>query len=167
MSNLTLTIAGVDLPLTEVAVKDRTDGRTWHFFGPADNKAAMRFGYAIPALAESLPTSVTIDGQEFPLTLGLTSATTTKDVNGSKVKVEIPESERRQRAHGTKVVTFPSIGEERDVEFSVSITKGGTWNVKASITRVGSTSVSPEDRAARAAKTADANLAALRALMAS
>lgn len=155
MGNVTLTIAGRDLKMTEALVKNRTDGRTWFYFGMAKNAAS--FGQTIPALAPELPTSVEINGAEVPLTLGKTAASY-KD-RETKVEVIVPENERRARAAGQHVLEIPGLDEKRDVNVAISMTKHGQWNVKVKVTRAGDSSVSPEAANEKAQKALAALLA--------
>ena len=155
MGNVILTLAGKNFRMTEVAVKGRTDGRTWFYFGA--DKRGMGFGQELPALAPELPTSVELNGVEVPLTLGKTAASY-KD-RKTNVEVIIPEDQRRPRAAGQHVLEIPGLDEPRDVNVAVSITKAGTWNVKVKITRHGDNSVSPEAANERAQKALAALLA--------
>ena len=164
MTNLILTLAGHNLPLMETAVKDRTDGRTYHTFRkPTATSGA--FGVQVPALAPALPTSVTIDGVEVHLTKGKTAATFTDRT--SKLTIIVAEADRRDKVSGKGTFT-PAFanGEIRHYDVTVSVTKDGQWNVKAIVNRGGS-SVSPEDRKAKAQTLAAANLASLAALLSS
>src|SRR5690606_3325272 len=109
---------------TEAQVKNRTDGRTWHYFGTS--KSAPSFGQTIPALDTTLPTSVTVDGVEVTLTRGLTAASYKDRSTGQTVTV--PDDKRRPRASATRALALPSLGdEERNVSVAISVTKDDQW----------------------------------------
>jgi len=150
-SNLAFTVAGRTLGLLETKVKDKD--HTYFVFRTGD-KASFT-GESFTAWAASLPTEVVIDGVTIPLTLGLTSAT------DFKTKAPIAESARRPRVAGSGTAVFPTIGESRMYEVAMSVTKAGTWNLKASVRRTGGGSVSPEDRVKAAQAKARANDEAL------
>jgi hypothetical protein len=143
--HLVMNIAGTDLPLMEVAVIDketkapRADGRTWFAFCDYDStkgqfRKPTKFGVQWEALAKKLPTSITVDGVKVVLTHGQTAA----EYNG-KPQVQ------RDKASFSGNVLLPTIGEERNLKVTISVTSDGLWNIKASVTRTGS-SASPEDK---------------------
>lgn len=151
-NNLSFAFSGRTLGLLETPVKDKE--HTYHAF--RKGATATMYGEQIPALAETLPAFVVIDGITIALVHGLTAEF------DYKTKATIPAADRRPRASAQGTETFPTIGEERSFSVALSVTKAGTWNVKASVRRVAS--VSPEDRKATAQTKAQANLAALEAL---
>jgi hypothetical protein len=120
-----ITVCGQDIPLQERQVKGKD--KTWFAFGTNPG-----FGSAIPALADTLPSVIQYEGQDFILTHGLTGMT--KDgVLADGVKPE----DQRPRVYGTGPVTFdPTTGEVRNLSASISITKSGDWNLKVGLTTV-------------------------------
>lgn len=168
MSHLKLTIADLDLAVLETPVKDSTEGRTYHTFR-LPTQTSGNYGVEFGARGEDLPDYVVIDGTALPLTHGKTAASFKKNTakKGDKpvyVEVTVPEDERRDRASYTGVQNFPSIGEDRNVEVAVSVTKAGGWNLKVTVNRPHVST--PADRAAVAKKKQDTNLSALLALTA-
>jgi hypothetical protein len=153
MKHLKLTINGATLPILETEAKS---GNKYFTLRAPHHKNGMT-GIEIPALAETLPASVEIDGLTVKLEHGLTSATS-RDEAG--VVITIPESERRLRASGTLTATFPTIGEERTATVAISLRKDGGWQVKVTVNR-GTGAASPASAAKRQATT----MAALQALM--
>jgi hypothetical protein len=164
-------------------------GRTYYCFREPNKPSDYGFGVQISALDVDLPTSVEVDGVEFTTTLGKTAAsfkrpvhvideTTGKKVLDAKGKpvvklddkgkavyetVIVPEDERRASVTYTGNTTLPSLGDERTLKVTISETKDGQWNVRASVTKV--YSVSPEDRKVAAKAKADTNLAAILAAL--
>jgi hypothetical protein len=153
MKHLKLTINGATLPILETEAKS---GNKYFTLREPHHKNGMT-GIAIPALAETLPTSVQVDGITIPLEHGLTAATS-RDEAG--VTITIPENERRLRASGSATATFPTIGEERTATVAISLRKDGGWQVKITVNR-GTGAASPANAAKRQATT----MAALQALM--
>lgn len=83
------------------------------------------YGQQIPALADTLPTSATIDG----VTVFFTSATT---------------DDGRQKVSSKGHVTLPTgeaNGEVRRLDATISVTKSGDWNIKVAVTGVGTRTV--------------------------
>jgi len=163
MGHLNFTLSGTGLVLMETAVKGRTDGRTYHCFRKP-NQGSGFSGVQIPALAKTLPTSITIDGVKIDLVVGKSPASYEQRDGTTKI---VPEEDRRPQSTGTRVVTLPSLGEERNVSVKVTLRADGEWNVKITVNRAGgASSVSPEERAAKAKVTSKNNLDLIRALMA-
>lgn len=162
--DLSFTIAGIPLGLLETPVNDNPE-RKYHCFRLDDAKNTG-YGQPIPALADTLPSTVVIDGVTITLAVGMSPAT--KRTNGEVVAV--PEAKRYPQATYRGDHVFPSLkgfdGPEdegiRRVSVTISSTHGGkTWNVTTRVNRV--PSVSPEERNAKALDKATANLAALMA----
>jgi len=162
--HLVMDVAGTSLPLMEVAVLDkethepRADGRTYFAFCDYDAskqqfKRPSRFGVPWAPLSKKLPTSIKVDGLPITLNHGLTAA----EYNG-KPQVQ------REKASFQGVVTLPSIGEERTLSVSISVTSDGLWNIKANVTR--KSTASPEDKQAKAKDKAQAAKDAFAAIFA-
>lgn len=139
---LSFEIAGEGLGLLRTDVKAGT--HAFYAFRVTD-KASM-YGVPVTAMADSLPTYVVVDGVKVDLTVGLTG----KD----------GETDRRAKRSYHGPVTLPSLPGVRQANITVSETKNGGWNIKATITR--QPSASPEKQAEKQA----ANLEALKALFA-
>lgn len=136
----------------------KKDDPTKHYYAfRSPNGKYTGFGLQVPATSPTLPTSVEVDGLEIPLKAGLTSATK-KDKAGHETAVE-----QRPKASFYGTVELPTLG-QRTVKIIVSVTKAGAWNVNA--TAMAPHSVSPEERAADAAKRAATNGDAIKAALA-
>lgn len=142
-------VAGTTLPILETPVKDKD--HTYYAFRLPNEKASP-YGIGWDALATTLPTSVTIDGQYIALQASLTPA---EDKDG-KPKVQ------RNRVSGRGTAAFPSIG-EKAYSVSISETTSGLWNIKVTLNRGSAT---PESRQATAQAKVAANRAAMLAFLA-
>lgn len=157
------TIAGLDLAARRAQSHDKEGNvraGVFHHSFWATNPKTGSYGQQLPALAPSLPTSVTVDGVEFALEQGFTAS----EKKNPKTKV-VTKVTPRPKATFDGQVSLPSFGDtKRQLKVIVSVRQDGTWNVIVMITDVPSP-VSPEEKAARAEKKAETNLAAIKAAL--
>jgi hypothetical protein len=146
--------AGLPVALLRTEKKDES-GHYYAFRLPGGKYTG--FGTQIGALSDELPTSATVDGQEFALEAGFTASEKKDRTTGVVTKVT-----PRPKVSFVGDADLPSLG-KRTVKVIVSVTKSGDWNVNATVTKVHS--VSPEDRAKRANEKAQSNLAAILAAL--
>lgn len=133
-SRKTLVLCDTALPLVPLVAA--SSGNTYHALpsvrtadgvnstGVAHRKGDFYmhpYGQQIPALADKLPTSATIDG----VTVFFTSSVT----DDGRAKVS-------SKGH----VTLPE-GEVRRLDATISVTKSGEWNIKVALTGVGTRKV--------------------------
>lgn len=166
---LILNLAGTQLPLwaTEAKRKEGESTTRVYFTHRLHDKGFNRYGLSYQPFADALPTSVVLDG----ITIALTHEVRTSYVDSkTKQTVQIPEHEQRRGAYAKTTTTLPSIGEERQVKVTVTITKEGLWNVTANVTRVHKPVATEAEKAAQRTKAvttrAANNMAALNAAMA-